>query len=127
MICACSNYRYRDLTSDAVKDVLIIFLYTPPRQCTVCYDDAFCDTLHKWPTGKPGIAHDASLRAMEVHRKDFSELHDVAEAMVISDGTAVIAKTMGPVAKIAQSSIPDESFENRKRGPRSADSTLIPS
>jgi len=70
------------------------------------------DTLRKW-----------SPESHRCHRgapEDFFELYDAAEVMVVSDG--IFVKTMAPVggrdAKIAQSSIPDESFE-----PRSA---LIP-
>jgi hypothetical protein len=45
-------------------------------QCTVWYDDPFCDTFRK--RSKPRTAHDADPGATEVRRKELCELYDVS-------------------------------------------------
>jgi len=66
----------------------------------LCYDNAFCDTLRKWP--KPE-SHRCQLEGHGGAPEDFFELYDAAEVMVVSDGifVKIVARRD---AKIAQSS-----------------------
>src|SRR6266850_4261217 len=44
-------------------------------QCTVWYDDAFCDTFRERSESR--TAHDANLRVTEVRGKELRKFHDV--------------------------------------------------